>query len=379
MRLAEVNWVALAYTLAYLGCTAVFASLANVFGRCETYLSAFVIFLGASLACGWAANFNQLVAFRTLQGVGGSGLYSVGLLILPEISPPKMLKMVGTIAGVVLAVSGVLGPVLGGVISQYLSWRWIFWINAPLGIVPLLLFAFAWPSSEEMTPWKRQSIRQMDFLGFFLLIAASVPFVFAFQQVGFDILEGDHVWRAAIFLGPLVVGIVCFVALFGWEYVLAIRGVESIHALFPARMAKSRAYVSAVISTMLMGFPYLAVIFILPLHFQIVNRHTPLASGIALLPMLGSVAIGSAISGPIVARVKNSTFPIMFTGSALMFIGTVTLATLDTTSSHEARAYGLQVFVGLGFGLTISTSSMIASAENERRDNGKLFILFVLC
>ncbi|PVI05340.1 MFS multidrug transporter-like protein [Periconia macrospinosa] len=367
--LSQVNWVALSYTLAYLGCTAIFASLSDVFGRRNIYICVFVIFLAASLGCGWAQNVDQLIVLRALQGIGGSGLYSVGFVILPEISPVRMLKMIGALAGIVLAMSGVLGPLLGGIITQYTTWRWIFWINGPIGIGPLVLFAIAWPTDKELVPRERRSISQLDFVGFLLLIGASVPFVFAFQEAGIRVVMSTNAWSAAVFVAPLVVGIVCWIALFGWEYLIHIRWSNSIGALFPLRMARSKAYMSAVTSTVLMGFPYLVIIYILPIRFQIVNGRSALASGIALLPMLGSVAVGSAIAGPIAMKVRNSVFFIMFTGAAMMLIGTATLSTLTPESHDESKAYGLQVLVGLGFGLTISISSMIASVENEPRDS----------
>lgn len=114
-----MNWIAIAYTLAYLGCTAIFASLSDVFGRRNAYIAASVIFLTFSIGCGFAQSLNQLIALRALQGVGGSGLYSVGFVILPEISSLRMLKMIGALAGSVVAMSGILGPILGGVITNY--------------------------------------------------------------------------------------------------------------------------------------------------------------------------------------------------------------------------------------------------------------------
>jgi MFS family permease len=127
---------------------------------------------------------------------------------------------------------------------------------------------------------------------------------------------------------------------------------------------------SAVISTMLMGFPYFLIIYSLPIRFQVVNGRSALASGVALLPMLGSSAIGSTLAG-IISGKKNNTFPVMITGAALMLIGTVTLSTLENTHHVEAKTYGFQVFVGLGFGLTIGTSSLMANLEAEIRDGGE--------
>lgn len=143
-----VNWVALAYTLAYLSCAVTFARLSDVVGRRNTFLAAQVMFVAFSLACGVSQNMPQLIAFRALQGIGGSGkengtlnraivflittvvgIYSLSMVILPELCPPQLEQYIGSLIGIVLAGSGVLGPVLGGILTYYANWRWVFWIK----------------------------------------------------------------------------------------------------------------------------------------------------------------------------------------------------------------------------------------------------------
>lgn len=127
--LDQVNWVALAYTLAYVGFAVLFTRIGDIVGRKSAYIAAFVIFFSCSLGCGFSQSLNQLIACRALQGVGGSGLYSLAMVIFPEINPPSMLQWIASMAGIVIAVSGVLGPVLGGILTRYASWRWVFWIK----------------------------------------------------------------------------------------------------------------------------------------------------------------------------------------------------------------------------------------------------------
>jgi len=127
--LASINWVALAYTLSYLGCAILFARISDVVGRKNAYIAAFLIFFAFSLGCGFSQTLNQLIACRALQGIGGSGLYALTFVIIPEVSPPKVAQATGAIAGAVVAIAGVLGPVLGGLITSYTTWRWIFWIK----------------------------------------------------------------------------------------------------------------------------------------------------------------------------------------------------------------------------------------------------------
>ncbi|XWW95697.1 hypothetical protein V2A60_003664 [Cordyceps javanica] len=127
--LRTVNWIALAYTLAYLGFAVAFAHVSDVIGRRDAFLLAYVLFFAFSMASGFAQSIPQLIAFRTIQGIGGSGLYSLNMIILPEICPQDYLKFIGSLIGMVIAASGVLGPVLGGLLTQYTRWRWIFWIK----------------------------------------------------------------------------------------------------------------------------------------------------------------------------------------------------------------------------------------------------------
>ena len=277
------------------------------------------------------------------------------------------MKMIGALAGAVIASSGILGPVLGGIITNYTTWRWIFWINAPIGIVLLVLFIVAWPDKSQLRRVESHNFKQVDFLGFFPLVASSVPFVLSFQEAGIHVVSNKSIWTSATFIAPLVVGSICFFALFGWEWLVARRWPNAIGALFPMRLARSRVYMSAVLATMLTGFPYFVVIYSLPTRFQVVNGKSALVSGIALLPMLGASAIGSTVAGAASGK-RNNTFPINVIGAALMLIGTAALSTLDNVVATQARAYGLQVFVGFGFGLTVSNSSLVAALEAELRD-----------
>ena len=413
--LSKVNWVALAYELAYLGCTALFASLSDVIGRRNAYIAAGVMFLAFSLGCGFAQTMNQLIAFRALQGVGGSGLYSIAFVILPQISSLKMLKMIGALAGAVIAMAGKafssvdsvhsVGSDCSDRCSGSRSWRYHYQLHnmevdfldqvslflkralgvmmrcllttlitsAPIGIGPLLLFVIAWPTNpNQLKPAEQRPFRQIDAVGFVLLVGASIPFVFAFQQAGIHLAADAHIWRAALFIAPLIVGVLCWFAFLGWEWMISCKWEDTISALFPMRLAKDRVYTSAVVATMLTGFPFFVVIYSLPIYFQVVHQRSALGAGLALLPMLGSSAIGSMLAGMISGK-KNNTFQVMMVAAVLMLIGTATLTQLNTQS--QARAYGFQVFVGLGFGLTVSTTGLLAGLQSEIRDSGRSFIL----
>jgi len=360
----SINWVALAYTLSYLGCAVLFARMADVTGRRNAYVAAFIIFFAFSLGCGFSQTLNQLIACRVLQGIGGSGLYSLAFVIMPEIAPqPKMQQLTGAVIGAVVAMAGVLGPVVGGAITHGTTWRWIFWINAPIGIIPLIAFIIAWPKPHQIHHPERRPLKQLDFLGAGLVIAASVLVVFSFQEAG---LRAD-VWNQAIFVAPLVVGVVLWFALFGWEVLAARKWESTLMTMFPLRLIKRRVFMGHFVTTLLAGFPYFMVIYALPLRIQVVNGRSQLTAGVSLMPMLGSVAVASTISGMVNSK-KDFIFPTLFAGAILMTIGSGALSSLENAVALPAKMYGFEVFVGLGFGLMVSTVSMGASLECELRD-----------
>ncbi|KAG5986047.1 hypothetical protein E4U54_005650 [Claviceps lovelessii] len=369
--LPSVNWVALAYTLAYMGCAVVFARVSDLTGRRDALAAAFVLFVAFSLGCGWARSMPQLIALRALQGIGGSGLYSLAMIVLPETSPPHLRRHISAAIGFVVAMAGVLGPVLGGLLTHYASWRWIFWINGPVGIVALGIFLLSWPRKKEHRPvMHRHSWKQLDYPGAILTTAAAVLVVFAFQNSSSSSSSSSSTvnrWGSALFIVPLVLGIVSWIALFAWQYTIERRLAARFSPIFPVRLFHHALYASGLLNTLLLGFPYLLLVYVVPLRIQVVGGKSALLAGVMLLPMLVAVAVGSIASGAINSR-KRMIAESLLVGSCLMLLGCGLLTTLSVQELDAAKLLGLITFCGLGFGLTVSSSTMIASQEVPRRD-----------
>ncbi|KFH42329.1 putative transporter-like protein [Hapsidospora chrysogenum ATCC 11550] len=347
-----VNWVALSYTLAYLSCVVTFSRLSDVVGRRDTFLAGQAIFVAFSLACGFSQNLHQLIIFRTLQGIGGS-----------ELCPPHLEQHIGSLIGIVLAGSGVLGPVLGGILTHYADWRWIFWINGPVGFVSVALFWLTWPGAEQLPTLQRRRWREFDALGSLLIIAASTLVVFAFQNAGESF---GTVWAQAVFIAPLVLGICCWIALLLWGNLVTRRFGDRIALVFPVNLFRNRVYASAALSTLLLGFPYLLLLFSFPLREQAVSGKSALAAGLMLLPMLGTTALGSVIVGKI-NTTRNYLFESLLAGAALMLLA-CGLLTLVSGPDDDPKALGFLTFAGLGFGLSTSAATMIAAVEAPIKD-----------
>ncbi|CAK7568172.1 MAG: hypothetical protein SEPTF4163_006155 [Sporothrix epigloea] len=358
-----INWVALAYTLAYLSCAVIFARIADIVGRRNAYLAAFVIFFGSSIGCGFAQSLHQLIALRATQGIGGSGLYSLSMIIWPELSPIHLKRHIASLAGVVIGMAGVLGPILGGVLTKYASWRWIFWINGPIGFVSMAIFAMTWPKEKYLPSIQRRPWSSLDIVGSVLLIAAAALVTFAFQNAGVNPNQWDH----ATFLAPLLAGIFSWVMLFLWQAIVERRWMHIMPA-FPLVLLRNHVYASAALTALFMGFPFFAVIFSFPLRLQIVNGKSGLIAGVMLLPLLAGVSFGSVLTG-IVNIKRNRLCETLVVASGLMVIGCGLESTLSDSAKLEAKALGFLPFVGLGLGLAASATTILASTEAPPSDH----------
>ncbi|KAI0012220.1 major facilitator superfamily transporter [Xylariaceae sp. FL0662B] len=362
-ELGSINWVALAYTLAYLSCAVLLARVCDVIGRRNAFVISYIIFIAFSIGCGFAQNLRQLIACRALQGFGGSGLYSITMIVLPEISPPKMRKFIAGLIGIVITLSSVLGPILGGVLTLK-TWRWVFWINAPIGAVSMLLFYVTWPKPQYLPSVKRRSWGELDYFGSLLLIAAAVLVVFPFQNA-----EGaTDQWSQAIFIAPVIAGVVSWAGLLLWSIFIEQRWGDEIAAAIPMCLLRNRAYASAALHTMFIGFPYMVIVYTFPQRLQVVHDKDALISGIMLLPMLGSSAVGSIVSGKLNGE-KDRTFETLLVATGFMVLGCGLLSTLSSSYDVEQKALGFLVFVGLGFGMAVSTTTMLAAFQSPIKDH----------
>ncbi|KAK0743736.1 major facilitator superfamily transporter [Schizothecium vesticola] len=354
----NINWVALSYTLAYLSCAVLFARISDVIGRKVAYLTAYAIFVAFSLACGWSKSLTQLIVFRALQGIGGSGLYSLSMILLPEVSSLKSQQYVGLLVGATLAMSGVMGPLLGGALTEYANWRWVFWINGPLGAASAGAFFLAWPDKKYLRPMKRRTWGEVDFLGSFLLVAAACLIVFPFQNSS----SKTGQWSDPVFIAPLVVGVACAIALLVWQAVVERKWPHDMAAAFPMVLLRNRIYALAVVNSLLLGFVYLLAIFVFPIRFQVVNNKTPFQAGLMLLPMLGATALASYLGGAINSK-RNWIPETLAAAGILMLLGCALEMTAGAGEALEPKVLGFLAFLGFGFGLSATCTTLTAIME----------------
>ncbi|PSR88562.1 major facilitator superfamily domain-containing protein [Coniella lustricola] len=359
---SNMYWVVLAYILSYIGCAIGFAKLADHFGRLPIFLSSWLLFAAFSLGCGFATTMSQLIVFRALQGIGGSGLYSLSQIALAEIAPHGHNAMIGMVIGMTLAVSFVLGPLLGGAISAS-NWRWIFYMNIPAGFLCMFGLCVLWPHDfgKPQHPWKE--FWRIDFVGNIFILAACALMVYSLQQAGTMIFA----WTSVEFLTIFAVSVICWALFWGWQLILRQLPIQ-IEPVFPMRLVYHRVYMAAVISMFLSGFSYLAIIITLPERFQIVNEDKSLMAGFHLLPMLGATAVGSILGG-VFSKKNNNTSRTLVAASCLQIVGLGLLTTFNSPSSPMEPQFGYQIIFGAGVGLTFSSATILTKIQAAGRDH----------
>lgn len=230
----------------------------------------------------------------------------------------------------------------------------------------MAIFFVSWPKAQDLPSLTKRTWKEFDYTGSLLIIGASVLVVFAFQNAG---EVSGPTWAAAVFIAPLTVGLILWICLVAWGY-MAVRFYPNRFALtFPIALFRNRAYAAAAISTLFLGYPYFTLNYAFPLWVQVVEGKSALLGGLMLLPMLGSVAIASILTG-FINRAKNYFFETMLLGACFMTLGVGLLTTVHGRGD-DAKALGFLVFSGLGFGFSVAAATMLTSVEMPIADFGQ--------
>jgi EmrB/QacA subfamily drug resistance transporter len=340
--LEHLSWVVTAYLLAVTAVTPLYGKLGDLYGRKIVLQGALVLFLVGSALCGLAQGMTELIAFRAIQGLGGGGLMVSAQAAIGDVVPPSDRGRYTGLFGAVFGISSVAGPLIGGFLTTHLSWRWIFYVNLPLGIAALAVLAVTLPTVSE----RRR--HQIDYAGT-VLLAAGLSGIILLTSLGGNTYD----WDSPQIVGLGVVGIACLVALSFVE-----RHVPE--PILPPSLFRNRVFVVTSAVALVVGFALFGALTYLPLFQQIVRGLSPTASGLQLLPVMGGLLISSIISGQVIARVgRYKLFPIV--GTAVAAFGMFLLSSLDETTGTGVAALHMLV-LGLGLGMVMQV--LVLAVQN---------------
>ena len=348
--LNHLSWVVTSYLLASTASTPLYGKLGDMYGRKPVFQAAIVIFLTGSVLAGLSRSMGELVAFRALQGIGAGGLMVGAQAIIGDLVSPRERGRYMGLIGAVFGVASVAGPLLGGFFVDNLSWRWVFYVNLPIGAVALVVCAF----KLHLAP--RREHRRIDYLGALLLTAGVSALILLTTWGG-----NEYAWGSATIVGLAVAGLL-LLALFVARERRAAEPVMPL-ALFGSGVFRVASAMAFVIGLAMFG----AIVFI-PLFLQLVYGASPTSSGLQMLPLIVGLLVATISSGRVISRVgRYKVFPIA--GTAILTLGMFLLSLLDVSTSR-ALASVFMLVVGVGIGLVMQVLVLVVQNDAAPEDMG---------
>ncbi len=348
--LGSLQWTLNAYNIAFAAGIITSAALGDRFGRRRIFNLGLAVFTVASAACALAPNASELIAARTVQGLGGAIILPLSLTILTTAFPAERRGMIIGIYGGLAGLAVAMGPIIGGAVTQGIDWHWIFWINVPIGAVAL-------PFALRLLPETYGAPEPLDLLGVALITAGVVAIVWALVRAN------QSGWASAEIVSCLVCGAVLLLAFVAWE-----RRVSE--PMVPLRLFRSQAFAVGNATTFLMTGAIFGAGFLVTQEFQFARGYSPLSTGVRLLPFFATPMFISPIAGAVSDRIGRR--PVMATGLFLQTAGfvwvairsmalpTVPTAVLNAVAPHElGKASGIN-YMAQRFGAVFAIA--VASA-----------------
>jgi len=348
--LNHLSWVVTAYLVASTVTTPLYGKISDLYGRKRVFQFAIVVFLVGSALAGLSQNMTELIAFRGLQGIGAGGLMTLAMTIIGDIVPPRERGRYQGYMGAVFALASVVGPLLGGFFVDNLSWRWVFYVNIPVGAVALVV------TSVVLDLPHRRVSHSIDYLGTALLVGGVGSVLLAVTWGG-----TQYAWSSATIITLAVVGSVLLAAFIAVERRVA-------EPVLPPYLFRNRVFAVATATMFIVGLAMFGGIIYLPLFLQVVTGRSATNAGLLLLPLILGIMFTAILSGRVISRTgRYKAFPVA--GMLVMAFGMYLLSTMgQTTSTLETSAY--MAVLGLGLGMVMQVLVLAVQNAVDKRDLG---------
>lgn len=344
-------WVTSAYMVAEMAGMPIFGKLSDMFGRKRFFIFGLIVFLAGSILCGMADSIVQLSIYRAIQGIGGGALIPIAFTIMFDTVPVEQRGKLGGLFGAVFGLSSIFGPLLGAYITDYLDWRWVFYVNIPLGLLALGFIVFFYKESPVHTKQK------IDWWGALTLVGAIVSLMFALELGG-----NEYDWDSAFILGLLTAFVVLFVA-----FIFIERKAADPIISFP--MFKVRLFATSNLLGLLSGMAFITASVYIPIYIQGVLGGTATNSGLVLLPMMLGSVVSATTGGFLMSKWSYRSIMILF---AIIFAAGMFLLTTLEPDSGRFLVTVYMILAGLGIGATFSVLSNAAIHHFEPSQRGSV-------
>ncbi|HEX5250665.1 MAG TPA: DHA2 family efflux MFS transporter permease subunit [Gaiellales bacterium] len=347
--LSSLQWTVNAYGIAFAAGIITAAALGDRFGRRRVFISGVALFTLASAACALAPNVAELVAARTVQGLGAASVLPLSLTILTTAFPAEKRGMIIGVYGGLAGLAVALGPIVGGAITEGIDWHWIFWINVPIGLAAAVL-------GTRLLPESHGAPARLDLIGVGLVTAGAFAFVWGLTRAN---AAG---WSSAEIVGSLAAGFVLVAAFLWWEH-------RAVDPMVPLRLFASREFAVGNLTMFFLHGATFATAFFVTQEFQLARGDSPLGTGLRLLPFFGTPMIVAPLAGALSDRIGRR--PIMLTGLALQALGYgLAAATNSLGYGWVELVVGLLV-AGVGISMALPTVPAAVLSAVEPQELGK--------